>query len=121
MSLPAADPIAFFEQAAASILKAIKTQPVTSKMFVLMNQAFFNEAASVVVKKLLKQMDIFTKSVPFIKAGQKNKTIRKGDPYALSLVFWSAICGIAANMALMPGAKCPEPEWVVDILRRKPE
>ena len=121
MSLPAADPIAFFEQAAASILKAIKTQPVTSKMFVLMNQAFFNEAASVVVKKLLKQMDIFTKSVPLIKAGQKNKTIRKGDPYALSLAFWSAICGIAANMALTPNAKCPDPEWVVDILRRKSE
>jgi AcrR family transcriptional regulator len=121
MSLPAADPLAFFEQAAASILKAIKTQPVTSKMFILMNQAFYNEAASVVVKKLLKQMDIFTKSIPLIKAGQKNKTIRKGDPYALSIAFWSAINGIASNMALLPDAQCPKPEWVVDILRRKPE
>jgi AcrR family transcriptional regulator len=121
MSVPAADPLAFFEQAAVYILTAIKTQPVTSKMFVLMNQAFFNEAASVVVKKLLKQMDIFTKSVPLIKAGQKNKTIRKGDPYALSIAFWSAICGIAANMALTPNAPCPKPEWIVDILRRKPE
>ena len=121
MSIPAADPIAFFKQAAASILNAIKTQPVTSKMFVLMNQAFYNEAASPVVKELLKQMDILTKSVPFIKAGQKNKTIRKGNPYALSIAFWSAIDGIASNMALLPDAKCPEPEWVVDILRRKPE
>ena len=121
MSIPAADPIAFFNQAAVYILNAIKTQPVTSKMFVLMNQAHYNEVASPIVKKLLKQMDIFTQSIPLIKAGQKNKTIRKGDPYALSIVFWSAICGIAANMALMPGAPCPEPEWVVDILRRKSE
>jgi AcrR family transcriptional regulator len=58
MSIPAADPITFFKQAAASIFNDIKTQPFTSKMFVLMNQAFFNEAPSPVVKKLLKQMDI---------------------------------------------------------------
>jgi AcrR family transcriptional regulator len=121
MSLPAADPLDFFEQAAFHILSAIKTQPFTSKMFVLMNQAFYNEAASPAVKELLKQMDILTKCVPLIKAGQKNKTIRKGDPSALSIAFWSAIDGIASNMALMPGAKCPKPEWVVDILRRKPE
>jgi AcrR family transcriptional regulator len=121
MSIPAAAPIAFFENAASLILNAIKTQPVTSKMFVLMYQAFYNEAASPVVKKLLKQMDIYTQSIPFIKAGQKNKTIRKGDPYALSIAFWSAIDGIASNMALTPDAPCPRPEWVVDILRRKPE
>ena len=121
MSIPAAAPIAFFEQAAASILNAIKTQPVTSKMFVLMNQAFYNEAASPAVKELLKQMDVFTQSISLIKAGQKNKTIRKGDPYALSIAFWAAIDGIASNMALMSDAQCPEPEWIVDILRRKPE
>jgi AcrR family transcriptional regulator len=121
MSIPAAAPIAFFEQVAASILNAIKTQPVTSKMFVLMNQAFYNEAASPAVKELLKQMDVFTQSISLIKAGQKNKTIRKGDPYALSIAFWAAIDGIASNMALMPDAQCPEPEWIVDILRRKPE
>jgi len=121
MSIPAADPITFFRQAAASIFNAIKTQPFTSKMFVLMNQAFFNEAPSPAVKRLLKQMDIYTQSIPLIKAGQKNKTIRKGDPYALSIAFWSAINGIASNMALMPDAPCPDPEWVVDILRRQPE
>jgi AcrR family transcriptional regulator len=121
MTIPAADPIDFFTRAAVQILNAVKTQPVTSKMFVLMNQALHNEAASPVVKELLKQMDIFTQSIPLIKAGQKNKTIRKGDPYALSIAFWSAICGTAANMALLPNAPCPEPEWVVDILRRKPE
>jgi AcrR family transcriptional regulator len=121
MSLPAASPIDFFKQAAVQILNAVKTQPVTSKMFVLMNQAFHNEAASAVVKDLLKQMDILTQSIPLIKAGQKNKTIRKGDPYALSIAFWSAIDGIATNMAQFPDAPCPEPEWVIDMLRRKPE
>jgi len=121
MTIPAASPIDFFKQAAVQILNAVKTQPVTSKMFVLMNQAFHNESASAVIKELLKQMDIFTQSIPLIKAGQKNKTIRKGNPYALSIAFWSAIDGIASNMAWLTDAQCPEPEWVVDILRRKPE
>jgi len=116
---PAAEPIVFFEQAAASILDAIKNHPITSKMFVLMNQAIHTETESTVVKELLKEMDIFNASVPLIKAGQENKSIRDGDPYALSLAFWSAINGIAVNMALSPNAQCPEPEWVVDILRRK--
>ena len=121
MSIPAADPLAFFEQAAVFILNAIKTQPAFSKMFVLMNQALHSEAASPVVKELLKQMDIFAQSIPLIKAGQENKTIRDGDPSALSIAFWSAIDGIAVIMALSPNAPCPEPEWVVDMLRRKPE
>ena len=64
---------------------------------------------------------LFLRLTVCFKAGQKNKTIRNGDPQALSIAFWSAICGIAANMALMPGAQCPEPEWIVDILRRKPK
>jgi len=120
-SLWAADPLTFFEQAAVFLLDVVKNQPVTAKMFVLMYQASYSEAPSPVVKELLKQMDHISQSIPFIKAGQKNKTIRDGDPQALSLAFWSAICGIAANMALTPNAKCPKPEWIVDILRRKSE
>ena len=120
-SVWAADPLTLFEQAAVFLLDIVKKQPVTAKMFVLMNQAFHFEAPSPVVKELLAQMDIFTQSIPFIKAGQKNKTIRDGDPHALSIAFWSAITGIAGNMALTPNAPCPDPEWVVDILRRKPE
>jgi AcrR family transcriptional regulator len=116
----AADPLTFFEQAAVFLLDAVKNQPFTAKMFVLMYQASYSEAASPLVKELLMQMDIIPKSIPFIKAGQENENIRAGDPHALSIAFWSAICGIAANMALMPDAPCPEPEWILDILRRKP-
>jgi AcrR family transcriptional regulator len=121
LSIWAADPLTFFEQAAAFILNAVKNQPVTAKMFVLMYQASYSEAPSPLVKKLLKQMDHIPQSIPFIKAGQENKIIRDGDPRALSIAFWSAINGIASNMALTPNAPCPEPEWIVDILRRKPE
>ena len=90
-------------------------------MFVLMYQASYSEAASPVIKELLTQLDVISESIPFIIAGQKNKIIRDGDPQALSIAFWSAISGIAASMVLMPGAQCPEPEWIMDILRRKPE
>jgi AcrR family transcriptional regulator len=121
MSLWAADPLTFFEQAAVFLLDVVKNRPVTAKMFVLMYQASYSEAPSPVVKELLKQLDHIPQSIQFIKAGQKKKIIRNGDPQALSIAFWSAIYGIAANMVLMPDAQCPKPEWIIDILRRKPE
>jgi len=120
MSVWAADPLAFFEQAAVFLLGTVKNQPVTAKMFVLMYQASYSEAASPVIKELLTQMDVIPQSIPFIIAGQENKIIKDGDPQALSIAFWSAISGIAASMVLMPDAQCPEPEWIIDILRRKP-
>lgn len=117
----AAEPIAFFEKAAEQILYFIKSEPFVAKMFVLMGQAACNEAISPAVRELLTQADIMTPSIPLIEAGQKNKTIREGDPHALSIAYWSAIQGIAETVALRPGSPCPEPDWIIDILRRKPE
>ena len=115
------DPITYFESVAKFLLDTIKNQPFTAKMFVLMNQALHNKALPPTVRELLPQLDIITPSIPLIKAGQKNMTIKDGDPYALSLAFWSAVNGIAEIIAVMPDAPCPEAAWVVDILRRKPE
>ena len=44
--------------------------------------------------------------------GKMTRKYRTGDIFAN---------GIAAVMALKPDAPCPDAEWVVDILRRKPE
>ena len=115
------DPIAYFESVAEFLLDSIKNQPFTAKMFVLMNQALHNEALPKKIQELLPQLDIITPSIPLIKAGQKNMSIKEGDPYALSLAFWSAVNGIAEIIAVMPDAPCPEAAWVVDILRRKPK
>ena len=113
------EPLAFFEDAAKQIFQYIQTQPFTAKMFVLMGQAFYNEAAPQSVKDRLRGFDIYTPTILLIQKGQTNGTIRDGNPYALAIAFWCAIQGIAEQMAMNPDFPCPESDWIIDILRRK--
>lgn len=113
------EPIKFFEDSAKKIFEDLKNNPESAKMFVLMSQAFYHDGAPTGVKDLLKGFDIITPTVGIIIEGQRNMTIREGDPYALSVAFWCAIQGIAEQVALQTGMPCPDSSWVVDIIRRK--
>jgi len=42
-----------------------------------------------------------------------------GDPLALSYCYWCSIQGIAEQYAAHPDMPLPDPNWVVDIVRRK--
>lgn len=121
MSIPYCDPIVFFEESARLIFEYIKNEPMMADMFVLMSQAFYNDAAPAGVKKLLEGFDLYTPTAVLIEAGQKNHTIRDGDPRALAIAFWCAIQGIAEEMAIRPEEACPDSSWIVDIIRRKPQ
>ena len=94
-------------------------EPFVAKMFVLMGQAFYNEAAPQGVKDLLQGLDIYTPTSMLMKKGQANGTIREGDPYALGIAYWCAIQGIAEQLAMYPDSPCPESDWIVDMIRRK--
>jgi AcrR family transcriptional regulator len=115
------EPLKFFEDTAKQIFHYIRAQPFAAKMFVLMNQAFFNEAAPKGVKDLLQGFDIYTPTSLLMKKGQANGTIRDGDPYALGIAYWCAIQGIAEQLAMNPDLTCPESAWIVDMIRRKTE
>ena len=113
------EPLTFFEDVARQIFHYIKSEPFTAKMFVLMSQAFYNEAAPSCVKEMLAGFDIYKPTSALIAKGQAGGTIRSGDPYALSIAFWCAVQGIAEGIALNPNSPCPDSDWIVDIIRRK--
>lgn len=113
------EPLAFFEDTAKQIFYYIRTESFTAKMFVLMSQAFYNEAAPKSIQDRLREFDVFTPTAELIRTGQSNGTIRKGDPKALAIAYWCAIQGIAEQMALNPDTPCPESDWIIDLLRRK--
>jgi len=113
------EPLDFFRTAAREILHYVKTVPFVAKMFVLMLQARSDDAAPESVKKLLAGIDITTLSAKKIRQGQKNGTIRKANPIALSIAFWGAVQGIAEQVALIPNTPIPDSEWIVDILVRR--
>ncbi len=121
MDSPGTEPLQLFERAAERIFYYIKAKPFAAKMFVLMSQAFYNEAAPQSIKELLSNFDIYALTTRSIQQGQANGTIRDGDPYALAIAYWCAIQGIAEWMALNPDAPCPESNWITDIIRRKSE
>jgi AcrR family transcriptional regulator len=113
------EPIVFFQKTAGQIFHYIQEEPFVAKMFVLMSQAFYNDAAPQSIKEMLKGMDVYTPTTLLIKKGQANGTIREGDPYSLAIAYWCAIQGIAEQMAANPEAPCPKSEWIVDIIRRE--
>ena len=112
------NPLAFFETAANTVFTMLKESQISAKMFVLMAQAQHNEYAPQVVKDMLVKVDNIEMVVPLIKAGQKNGTIRQGNPEALSTAFWCSLQGIAEQLALHPNTPPPEANWIVDILRK---
>lgn len=113
------DALAFFEDAAVGILTYLKGDPTMADMFVLMGNALLDEAIPPRAKEMLAGFDVNTPTVEVVRRGQREGTIRAGDPLALSIAFWAAIQGIAEELALYPDMPCPEPEWIVDIVRKR--
>lgn len=111
------EPLEFFQTAVEQLFYYIQADPFGSKMFVLMSQAHYNEAAPDVIRELLKGFDIFTPTAEMMKRGQENGTIREGEPYALAVAYWCAIQGIAEMVALNPSTPCPKGDWIIDIIR----
>lgn len=119
MSASALEPLEFFRITADTVLNLIKTEPFSAKMFVFMGQIAYNEAVSPAIRAKLASFDILTPTVAIIERGQRGGTIRAGNPLALAITWWSAIQGIALQIALAPEMPCPESEWILDMLRRK--
>lgn len=113
------DPLLFFQNIVDQIFHMIQAEPNTAKMFVLMNQAYNNEAAPPTVKELLNSYDVFTPAFELMKKGQEIGTIREGDPYALVIAIWCSIQGIVDQISIDPLAPIPKSEWIVDIIRKK--
>lgn len=119
MSGDTGDPLAFFQTAAEQIIEYASKEPAFAKMFILMKQAVYNDAAPDSVKEMLKDEDALRHSARIIEAGQQAGTIRGGDPTALAVAFWAAVQGVCEELALHPYTPCPDADWLVDIIRRK--
>lgn len=113
------DALGFFRSNAEMIFGIVKTSPFAAKIFILMGQAWHDESIPPEALKLSREVRVISDCVPLIERGQRDGTIREGNPVSLSVAFWSSIQGIAESMAMTPGLECPDPEWVVDILRKK--
>lgn len=113
------DALEFFERSAEEILGCLRDQPQFALMFVFMAQAIYGEPVSEGTRKLLAGLDAITPTVAIVEQGQREGTIREGDPRALATAFWCSIQGIAEELAVNPHTPCPEGTWIVDIVRKR--
>ena len=109
----------FFEETAKTILEYVVKEPFAAKLFVLMNRAQYDSALSDKISNYSMRKKDMENAVKLIVQGQREGSIREGNPVALATAFFMAIQGIAENVARRPEMPAPNPEWIVDIIRRK--
>lgn len=113
-------PLAHLQASAEDVLALLAGQPRAARVFVLMEQARSHPGAAPEADALLARHDLVRESVPVVEAGQRLGEIRAGSPLALSLLFWSALQGVAQEVHARPGVDLPPAAWVVDMLRPRP-
>lgn len=110
--------IDFFVEFTTQLFIYMRQQPVMAKLFVLMAEAQRSEATPSHIREIAKKVDTIQQFVPIIEWGQREGTIKEGDPLVLSNAFWCCIQGVAEQYACNQGIELPEAEWIVDIVRR---
>lgn len=110
--------IDYFTTFTTQLFEYLKQQPVIAKMFVLMAEAQRSEATPEYIKKISYQVDVIEQFVPIIERGQEENSIKDGDPKVLSNAYWCAIQGIVENYATNQRTELPDPDWIVDIIRK---
>lgn len=118
-SLKNISPLHFFEETAKTILDYIVKEPFAAKLFVLMNRAQYDESLCEKARNCIMRKKDMDYAVELVKQGQKEGSIRDGEPMALVIAFFMAIQGIAENIAHNPNMPVPHPEWIVDMIRSK--
>lgn len=116
-----AAPLDYLTTAAEEVIGLLRREPRAARMFVLMEYAQTHPGVSPEVDELLRENDLIAATVPVIEAGQRLGELRAGSPAALSLLFWAALQGVAQEAFARPGADLPEPEWILDLVRKEPQ
>ncbi len=117
--LKEASPLEFFRKTAKSIIDYVTKEPYAAKLFVLMNRAQYDVALPEEKRDYIMRKKDVEYAVNLITEGQREGTVRDGNPTALATAFFMAIQGIAENIARYPELPVPDYEWIVDIIRKK--
>ncbi len=111
-------PLEFFETITSTIFNSVSESKYLAKMFVFMFQAASNELITIEVRDKIK-WDNIKATEKIIIQGQKEGTIKEGNPTALASAFWFSIYGICQSVLIDEKLPCPESKWIVDIIKAR--
>lgn len=109
-------PISVFTSVAETALAGLR-EPAPRLLYLLMNQPLPADAIPPALQKRLAKDTIIELSTRLIEQGQRQGSIKPGNPQALAVTFWGAIQGTAEVLAQQPDVAVPEVGWVVGVLR----
>lgn len=113
------DALTYFENYTQFFLREVHKDSFTAKMCLLMSLAIRSPDTPESVKKMLKRMNTVTEFSKFIQKGQEQGTVKPGDPLALANTYLVCLVGLARQIAVEPSTPMPEPNWIVDIIRKR--
>jgi AcrR family transcriptional regulator len=113
-------PIEKVRQTAKYILGAIADFEDTAYYFLIVTHASIMEGPDVEREKYIHDSNIAIQAfVRFLQAGQEAGEVREGDPLEMSIVFFSAIQGLAMYKLSMQDFKMPDPEILVNMVKKQ--
>lgn len=121
MQINAENGLDFFYQFTKMLFLQTEKNPFIAKMFVFMGHIVRGEDVPEKLRKLAVSVDTIAFCQNWVKAGQKDGSIRKGDVMSLSNMYWCAVHGIMEQYTLHPDIPLPEPEWMVGMLQNDKE
>lgn len=113
----ASDPLGYLTALLERFVGLLATDRRNAALFVFMAQVQRRPGISPVVDGLLEEHDLVRTSVPVIAEAQRRGQVRPGDPLALSAALWSAVQGLAEEVAVHPEYPLPDAAWYVDLIR----
>lgn len=103
-----------------SVFTSLKEDAYTSKFFLLIIQAKQADDIPQKAKQRVTENDKQKQIIlDLIVKGQKDKSIREGDPIAMIYLYSGIIQSIAIQYAAIPDMPLPEVDWILDIFRNK--
>ena len=116
--MESASPLEYFSGFLKVLFEYSKQQPWVMQMFVLMGQASRSAATPPHIREIALGVSQIEHSAQIIAEGQRQGVFRDGDPAELSSAFWCSVQGVMEQAAAFPESPLPDPEWLLDIIRK---
>ena len=119
MQVKAESGLDFFRQFTSMLFSYARENTFTAQMFVFMGYVVRTDDIPEKLRRLAVSVDTVAYCQSWVEAGQRDGSIREGDPMSLSNMYWCSIHGLMEQYALRPEIPLPEVDWVTDMLRNR--
>ncbi len=119
MQVKAENGLDFFRQFTSMLFSYARENTFTAQMFVFMGYVVRTDDIPEKLRRLAVSVDTVAYCQSWVEAGQRDGSIREGDPMSLSNMYWCSIHGLMEQYALRPEIPLPEVDWVTDMLRNR--